>query len=30
MIIVKRYVKKNGQRVAIYLVFATNMPARKA
>ena len=30
MIIVKRYVKKNGRRVAVYLVFATNMPARKA
>ena len=30
MIIVKRYVKKNGQRVAVYLVFATNMSARKA
>ena len=30
MIIVKRYVKKNGRRVAVYLVFATNMSMRKA
>lgn len=30
MIIVKRYVKKNGRRVAAYLVFATNMSTRKA
>ncbi len=30
MIIVNRYVKKNGRRVAAYLVFATNMSTRKA
>jgi len=30
MIIVKKYEVKNGKRVAVYMVFATNMSARKA
>ena len=30
MIIVKKFEVKNGKRLAVYLVFATNMPVRKA